>query len=571
MTTLGERHSSGFERVARIALAVLAMGWLPGHAQTAPAAPQPATSQAATRQAASGPYRIAGKVVNAVSGEPVRHATVAVLTEATSHTFGSVVSDNEGYFAVDRLPGAKYQLTASKRGFRTAFYDEHEDFSTAIVTGPDQDTEHLVFRLMPGATLFGTITGDGGDPVEGAKVMLFRKEHDHAHEDAAGERVVQAESAVTDDTGAYEFSNLAAGQYLLGVKAEPWYAMTAQYRGPGQSAASDSGPSLDVAFPVTFFDSTTDEAGAAPIVLAQGGREEANVSMHAVPAIHLQVQAPRKQNESIARPELRQTVFGIPVSAESAGFFDAMHTGSTEFRGVAPGHYELMQGDPQRVVELDATASQQVDPNSGTQTGSIVGTLKASGGSTVPDQAAIALRTAAGSGRQDQLGAYSRKGQFRFDSVTPGSWELWVEASGRELPVLSTIVDGKVHAGNLVTVKDQPLTIVAIVSQGETTIQGFAHKGDKGFPGAMVVLVPKDHAAFQALVRRDQSDSDGSFVLRNVGPGQYTVVAIEDGWDLDWARAEVIERYLPAGVAVTVTEASGKLVQLASPVAVGFK
>jgi hypothetical protein len=306
-------------------------------------------------------------------------------------------------------------------------------------------------------------------------------------------------------------------------------------------------------------------------VLAEGGREEANVSMHAVPAIHLQVQAPRRQNESIARPELRQMVFGIPVSGESAGFFDAMRTGMTEFRGVAPGHYELTQGDPPRVVELDATASQQVDPNSGTQTGSITGTLRVAGGSTLPDQVTITLRTAAGSGRQDQLGAYSRKGQFRFESVTPGAWELWAEASGRELPVLSTTVEGKVHAGNLITVKDQPVTIVATVSQGETTIQGFVHKSEKGFAGAMVVLVPKDHAAFQALVRRDQSDSDGSFALRNVGPGQYTVVAIEDGWDLDWARAEVIGRYLPSGVPVTVTEASGKLVQLASPVAVGFK
>ena len=32
------------------------------------------------------------------------------------------------------------------------------------------------------------------------------------------------------------------------------------------------------------------------------------------------------------------------------------------------------------------------------------------------------------------------------------------------------------------------------------------------------------------LIRRDQSDSDGSFALRDVVPGQYTVVAIQDGW-----------------------------------------
>jgi hypothetical protein len=84
----------------------------------------------------------------------------------------------------------------------------------------------------------------------------------------------------------------------------------------------------------------------------------------------------------------------------------------------------------------------------------------------------------------------------------------------------------------------------------------------------MVLLVPKDFAVFPALARRDQSDSDGSFALRDVAPGQYTVVAIENGWDLDWERPEVISRYLPGGVAVSVTESSGKLVRLSQAVPV---
>jgi hypothetical protein len=84
----------------------------------------------------------------------------------------------------------------------------------------------------------------------------------------------------------------------------------------------------------------------------------------------------------------------------------------------------------------------------------------------------------------------------------------------------------------------------------------------------MVLLVPKDLAAFPALARRDQSDSDGSFALRDAAPGHYTVVAIENGWDLDWERPEVIGRYLPQGVAVNVTETSGKLVRLSQAVPV---
>jgi hypothetical protein len=35
-------------------------------------------------------------------------------------------------------------------------------------------------------------------------------------------------------------------------------------------------------------------------------------------------------------------------------------------------------------------------------------------------------------------------------------------------------------------------------------------------------------------------------------PGESTLVAIEDGWTLDWAKPEVIAHYLPKGQKVTI-------------------
>ena len=82
----------------------------------------------------------------------------------------------------------------------------------------------------------------------------------------------------------------------------------------------------------------------------------------------------------------------------------------------------------------------------------------------------------------------------------------------------------------------------------------------------MIVLVPHQPSAYRALVRRDQSDSDGSFSLRDVPAGQYTVIAIEDGWKLDWTDRETMARYLPHGVAVTVSDQAGGVVRLSEPV-----
>lgn len=82
------------------------------------------------------------------------------------------------------------------------------------------------------------------------------------------------------------------------------------------------------------------------------------------------------------------------------------------------------------------------------------------------------------------------------------------------------------------------------------------------------MLLPKNPALWRSLTRRDQSDSDGSFALASVAAGEYTVIAIEDGWPLDWSSPDAMARYLPGGTSVTVSEKSGALIRLNSPVTV---
>jgi Carboxypeptidase regulatory-like domain len=519
-------------------------------------------SAAVSGTAVTGTFRIGGKLVNAVTGEPVRQATVAVLALEDSHTIESAISDSEGRFALDRLPAAKYQLTASKRGFRTAFYDEHDEFSSAVVTGADQDTTHLMFRLTPVASVRGVVTSDDGDPVEGARVLLFQR----PKHSGPGERTAQADAAVTDDTGAYEFSDLAAGEYLIAVIAEPWYAMHGG--GGGRAKANEMvNPALDVAYPVTYYDSTTDEAAARPIVLSGGSRETADISFHAVPALHISVPVPQRQDGSIARAELQQNVLGTSVSAESSGFLESLRTGKVEMSGIAPGHYQLTEGDPPRVVDLDLTASQEVDAGAGTPASVVGGTLLFNSGMPVTEEVNLTLDRLDGERGINQMVTVARGGRFKFENVPPGSWLLWA-AGSKPFTIVATGVDKQRHAGNIVTTRDRPLEVAVTLSKNETRIEGFAEKDGKGLAGTMVVLAPKNPGAWRALIRRDQSDTDGSFALRDVAPGQYTVLAIEDGWPLDWSQPEAMARYFPQGTVVSVTANSGGLIRLTSPIQV---
>ncbi len=495
-------------------------------------------------------YRIAGRLVNSLTGAPVPRATVSAISNEDNGVVATTITDAEGRFAITGLAAGKYPLSASRRGFRTAYYDEHEDsFNTAIVTGAGQDTGHLVFKLAPGAVIYGTITSDGGDPEEHAQVMLFRRDS------AAPSRPpVQAGGAGTDDTGAYEISDLPAGEYLIAVQARPWYAMNGL--GPQPQSA---GNSLDVAYPITFFDSTTDEAAATPLQVDAGSRTEADISLHAVPALHLTIPRPR-QNDNGPGIQVQQSLFGTHVSM--ALNVESVGRGPWDVSGLPPGHYEVGLGDPPRTLELDATSSMEVNPSSGTISQPVDGTVRMADG-TEPSNIGLSLTRQDGGGN----GMFNPvvKGRFHFDAP-PGTWTLSAVTMGPGGALAASIaVQGTPVAGNQITVRDQALTLAVTLSRSQARITGFARRDGKPAPGAMIVLVPRDPAAWPSLARRDQSDSDGSFSLANVPPGRYTVVAI-DGWNLDWQDRVVIARYLRGGESVTINAPAGGVVPLPQPV-----
>jgi hypothetical protein len=109
------------------------------------------------------------------------------------------------------------------------------------------------------------------------------------------------------------------------------------------------------------------------------------------------------------------------------------------------------------------------------------------------------------------------------------------------------------------------------VVAGSAEVQGTATRAGKGFAGAMVVLVPRNIEGNYDLFRRDQSDLDGTFLLRSVVPGSYTLLAIENGWDLDWSQPGVMAAYLRHGRKIEVSNGNGRPMDIAEPIEVQSK
>jgi len=109
----------------------------------------PAQSCASAQTNAARVYRIAGTLVNAVTGAPVPGATVAVLGVEDSHRIAAVQTGNDGSFAIGGLAAAKYHwhyiggiaagfaaFSADGRWLLSADSDAGDLLSFAVVTIP---------------------------------------------------------------------------------------------------------------------------------------------------------------------------------------------------------------------------------------------------------------------------------------------------------------------------------------------------------------------------------------------------------------------------------------------------
>ena len=527
-------------------------------------------------------FRISGTVVDATTGAVLAHARVALAPTTKRDDLHSVITGEDGRFVFEHLKPGKYSISASAKGHLPQSFNQHDQYSSAIAVGSGLNSEDLVFRLSAEGSVLGRVLDDQGEPVRNARVLLFRTGTPNGRQ-----ATFPATGAFSNDDGAFRFSHLAPGKYYVCVSAHPWYgrytaafksikSTTAESRdendeksvgspvlGPPSSFPEPaSNPALDVAYPITFYPDATDASAAIPIVLGPGEKFVANISLHPIPALHLRVAVKRSEGVANEKPQVKKLVFGtvlVSVHSESSLIDAAWAIG-----GLPPGRYifdtrNLLEDGINTNLEsreVEVLGDGEVPTGKDRSFSQVSGVVKVDRPAAAVPEGRVQLRNhRTGATSAADIGT---KGEFKFtQELVAGNYDLLFANTANWMVKSISAAEAKIagHAVQLRGTGEVHLTVELTQALGR--IDGIALRDDKSLDGAMAVLVPQDPTNNLGLFRRDQSDSDGTFTLNYILPGNYTIVAIANHWDLEWSNPEALKPYLAQGTPIQV-EAGGK-------------
>jgi Carboxypeptidase regulatory-like domain len=557
---------------------LLATIWPAAAAPQSSANPSPAAANesAENQSSAESQFRISGNVVDGVTGVALARANVFISPASDPSRRSSTSSAADGRFAFNDLPPGKYMLSGSAKGYPGSMFQQHENFSTGVAVGKDLISANLVLQLFPLGSISGLVTDEFSDPVRNAQVMLLQS----GVNGQSSFRTVR--QAGTDDQGSYRFAGLQAGRYHIAVSAQPWYAQhnvqtdlepPAAPLPPGVIVAEraqrifEQNTDLDVAYPLTYSPREADAARATPIALQPGEQATADVSLAPIRALHVRLTAPGIDLSQNVGVQLSALIPGVPSGFSTQ--ITSINKDYVDVAGLLPGNFVVnvninngASPNERQTLRQEITVSRngEVALAELSSPVSVAGEIRLSPQTGPLQRAGLGMRN-----RNTGFAfntAISPDGKFEFRNVpinaglydltllgAPGFYVDRVESSGAKASGRSVEIQGS-----------SAVNLAVYVGRGVTQVEGVAQRGGKPVAGAMILLVPRDFTGNPLSLRRDQSDSDGTFMLPQVLPGSYTVVAIQNGWDQEWSNPAVIKTWLGLGETVDVSPNAKKTV-----------
>jgi hypothetical protein len=514
---------------------------------------------------------VEGRVINAVTGEPLRKVNLMLMTSGGSSGAApppsiGAISDAEGKFRFDQLAPGRYMLSAEKPGFVRQQYGVRSGQlgpGTSIAVTAGEKLKPLEFKLMPQAVISGKVVDDDGDPVSGAMVQVLRQT-------SYSNRPTGIMGMSTNDVGDFRIANLAPGKYIL----------RAEYRRGmfGEAAHPQAGAQGTEDYVPTFYPGAADPDAASPVTVG-AGQEVSGLAIRLRKARVYRVRGKvigaaedRTSRIQVTLQPQRRNAGSVAMFGGGGG--NVKPDGTFEVSSVQPGSYTLTAmrldlGRPQTLARLPVIVADGNVEDLVLQAGApmeISGRVSAEEDNQPAISGMIVLQPSESAGFGVAPVRIQANGTFRIEGVSRDKYYVAVSGLPDGMYVKRVNAGGSnvLESGLDLSQAESAPALEITVSSKAAAIEGVVRNEDKPFAGASVMLLPEPlrPERLRWLQKIATSDQSGRFTMNGVAPGDYRLYAWEEFLSMYDLEPEQLKPYEGYAVKIKVGESAREQVEL---------
>ena len=499
---------------------------------------------------ATGQYSLRGIVVNGATGEPVPRALVRLNTTAPK----MALSGPDGRFQFDDLPPSGAIVYAQKPGFYTP---QEMGLSTRpyALIQIGKDATDVKVNLYPCASVTGRVTSSTGDPLHNVQVHAFYQRV------VSGEsRLEERGSAFTDDSGAYQISNLVPGKYYIATVAHSARILSPNVR--------PFNANFDQVYPALYYPNSPDRSGASTVEALPGQQAVADFTEDIRKAYAI---------SGTIGGALTDRMMLTLLDADGSRVMGRVERKNDTFRisDVVPGEYsvvaETIRGGNETLYGMTPVTVGNTDVNGLSVELFPAATIQVQVEWDKPPSDSAQIATTGNTGvhltpevRRSGNDEYwsrpdNRDGQTAevLQRVLPGSYRVTLHSNPRGY--LASLRSGQTDLmqNRLVVTTGAAAAPIQVVFRGGAATLNGSVKGGAG-TSCWIVVVPDSDSP----VEYNPVSVTGQFTISGLTPGAYHVYALTSIDGLEYRNREAMRKFDNQATSVSLSENETKQVEV---------
>jgi hypothetical protein len=529
--------------------------------------------------------RVSGKLLNALTGEPIRKGSVRLQPANSPGAIGGggpfimnggpggmrasgTATDNNGAFVIENVEPGSYRLMGEKTGFlRTNFGGRSAmSIGSTINVTNGSEVSGLVLRLTPQGIISGRVLDEDGEPIEGVMVQVGMTRS------MGGRRMMMPSGGnQTNDRGEFRINNISPGRYHV------FFQAMRQNLPPGPNKE-------EYAYPRLYFPGVETMDQAERIEVAPGQEfSGVQISLKRMRVFRVkgqftgEVKGGENRGQRLMVSLREQTASGNSMGFGPMGDMNRASSlrpdGTFEIANALPGAYMLMvsefdRGGPKvigRTMVNVANSDVEGVVVTPMPLAEIDGKVTVEGEASKVNLKSIRVQAvpmdSTPNYRQppmvDDSGIFTlpelSPEKYRLTlTAPPGSYVKSITSSGQD--IRDSGIDLALGSGK----------VDVVLSTKVASITGTVQKAKSEDPPGMAILVQLDAKGNPVLMTNSspiaQVDSSGNFTFSNLGPGEYLAMAFEE---VDFPSAsdpDFLKKFVSRAATVKLSEGESKSV-----------